>query len=275
MFLRLLGLAYLVAFVSLWLQVDGLIGSNGILPARDLLQEVSGVVGRSRYWWLPTLFWLLRWLLFRLMFSSGAVKLLSGDPTWRNLTALEYHYWTQPLPTWIGWYANLLPAWCQQLSCALMFAIELGAPCLIWGGSIPRRIAFASLVALQILILLTGNYCFFNLLTIALCVLLLDDAAWPVRLRNRFTSAGTVRSVAWPNWIIAPVAALVVTLSVLQMFSLSRLGLDWPDAVQTLRGVASPLRIVNSYGLFAVMTTTRPEIILEGSDDGNTWAEYE
>jgi lipase maturation factor 1 len=364
MFLRLLGLAYLVAFVSLWLQVDGLIGSNGILPARDLLQEVSGVVGRSRYWWLPTLFWLapsdgmlhalcatgcvlagllvigvapvpclaglwaaylsleaigqeflsfqwdillletgflaifvapltlrpsiereppapatvvwlLRWLLFRLMFSSGAVKLLSGDPTWKNLTALEYHYWTQPLPTWIGWYANLLPAWCQQLSCALMFAIELGAPCLIWGGSIPRRIAFASLVALQILILLTGNYCFFNLLTIALCVLLLDDAAWPVWVRNRFTSAGTVRSVAWPNWILAPVAALVVTLSVLQMFSLSRLGLEWPDAVQMLRGVASPLRIVNSYGLFAVMTTTRPEIILEGSDDGTTWAEYE
>jgi len=209
------------------------------------------------------------------MFSSGAVKLLSGDPTWQNLTALEYHYWTQPLPTWIGWYANLLPAWWQQLSCALMFAIELGAPCLIWGGSIPRRIAFASLVALQTLILLTGNYCFFNLLTIALCVLLLDDAAWPARLRNRFTSAGTVRSVAWPNWILAPIAALVVTLSVLQMFSLSRLGLEWPDALQTLRRVASPLRIVNSYGLFAVMTTTRPEIILEGSDDGNTWAEYE
>src|SRR5947208_16987272 len=58
MFPRLLGLAYLVAFVSLWLQVDGLIGSNGILPAQDLLQEVSGVVGLSRYWWLPTLFWL-------------------------------------------------------------------------------------------------------------------------------------------------------------------------------------------------------------------------
>ena len=57
---------------------------------------------------------MLRWLLFRLMFASGVVKLLSDDPAWWNLTALEYHYWTQPLPTWTAWLANQLPALLQR-----------------------------------------------------------------------------------------------------------------------------------------------------------------
>ncbi len=339
-------------------------GAGGILPARAYLEEVAGVVGRSRYWWLPTLFWLhptdgmlhalcatgsalavlliagiapvpclaglwlaylsletigqdflsfqwdillletgflaiflaplqlrpsltreaapplaivwlFRWLLFRLMFGSGAVKLLSGDAAWRNLTALEYHYWTQPLPTWIGWYANLQPAWLQEISCALMFAIELGAPCLIWGGSGPRLLAFAAFVALQLLILATGNYCFFNLLTIALCVLLLDDPAWPQRIRRWRIAGGTSIGIAWPRWIVAPVASTVLLLGVLQMFTLSPFGLDWPKPLLWFRRVAAPLRLVNGYGLFAVMTTTRPEIIVEGSDDRSEWRPYE
>jgi lipase maturation factor 1 len=362
-FLRLLGAVYLIAFVSLWVQVDGLLGASGVLPARAYVEEVASVVGRSRYWWLPTLFWLhptdgmlhalcaagstlavllivgiapvpclaglwlaylsleaigqeflsfqwdilllesgflavflaplqlrpgiereaappitivwlFRWLLFRLMFSSGAVKLLSGDATWRNLTALQYHYWTQPLPTWIGWYANLQPAWLQRLSCTVMFAVELGAPCLIWGGSGPRVAAFAAFVALQALIFLTGNYCFFNLLTIGLCVLLLDDAVWPRRIR-RWRSGGASVGVAWPRWIVGPVAAVVLVLGVLQMFTLAPFGLDWPEPLLMFRRAAAPLRIVNGYGLFAVMTTSRPEIIVEGSDDRSQWRPYE
>src|SRR5207247_1435677 len=97
--------------------------------------------------------WLLRWLLFRLMFGSGVVKLTSGDATWRNLTALTYHYETQPLPSWIGWYAHQLPVSFQKLSCAVMFAVELVVPFLIFA---PRRLRFAgcgALVSFQILIL--------------------------------------------------------------------------------------------------------------------------
>ena len=110
--------------------------------------------------------WLLRLLLFKLIFSSGCVKLLSGDPNWRNLTALTFHYQTQPLPTWIGWYASQLPLWFQKPSCVLLFIVELGAPWLIFA---PRRIRFlggGAIIGLQILILLTGNYTFFNFLTI-------------------------------------------------------------------------------------------------------------
>ena len=119
--------------------------------------------------------WLLRLLLFKLMFSSGCVKLLSGDPNWRNLTALTFHYQTQPLPPWTAWCANQLPFWFQKFSCAATLGIELGAPFLIFA---PRRLRFlgaALLVGLQALILLTGNYAYFNWLSLALCLLLFDD----------------------------------------------------------------------------------------------------
>lgn len=119
--------------------------------------------------------WLLRWLLFRLMFESGLVKLLSGDLNWSHLTALTYHYWTQPLPNVVSWYANQLPLWFQKFSCAVMFVIELFIPFFIFCGRWPRLIAFFGISGLQLLIILTGNFCFFNLLAIALCLTLLED----------------------------------------------------------------------------------------------------
>src|SRR5262249_5350931 len=94
--------------------------------------------------------WLLRWLLFRLMLQSGSVKLLSGDPTWRNFTALNYHYETQPLPTWIGWYAHQLPASAQKFSTIMMFVIELVVPFLVLAPRRPRQIAFVAFVALEL-----------------------------------------------------------------------------------------------------------------------------
>src|SRR4029077_6821329 len=72
--------------------------------------------------------WLFRWLLFRLMFLSGAVKLLSHDPAWRSLTAPRYHYETQPLPTPLGWYVHQLPGWFHAFSAATMFTVELAVP---------------------------------------------------------------------------------------------------------------------------------------------------
>src|SRR5262249_28580134 len=121
--------------------------------------------------------WLLRWLLFRLMLESGLVKLASGDPTWANLTALQYHYYTQPLPTPLAWYAQQLPEWFQKLSVAGVFFIELIVPFLIFTTRALRLFAACAFLFLQTLIASTGNYAFFNLLTVALCVLLVDDHA--------------------------------------------------------------------------------------------------
>ncbi|HXI70184.1 MAG TPA: lipase maturation factor family protein [Verrucomicrobiae bacterium] len=405
-FLRALGVIYLFAFVSLWTQISGLIGHNGILPTDQFMSAVQQQcdvrgIGLERFYLLPTLswfnasdgflnfqcaagtalavllivgiapapclallwliylslatvgrdflgfqwdnllleagflaiffaplhlvarasrprvssasiaqnqkltggtpvpqsppsrilLWLLRLLLFKLMFSSGCVKLLSGDPAWRNLTALTFHYQTQPLPTWLGWYANLLPLAFQKFSCAAMFAIEIGAPFLIFA---PRRLRFfgaAALVSLQLLIMLTGNYTFFNFLAIALCLLLLDDFILqriiPSRLHRPLspnsqladsqlsTAQPSTLNRRWPRKLTVPLAIIVASISLFQMISMFgvRSSLLAPAAV--LDGMLMPLRTVNSYGLFAVMTTERREIIVEGSNDRVTWWPYE
>lgn len=379
LFLSFLGLIYFVAFVSLAVQITGLIGRNGILPAAELMSQARAALqangtGLDRYrllptlcwfgasdgflrfqcvagaglallliagiappvclallwllylslatvcrdflgfqwdnllletgflamffapWqWLPrlarqkppsgTVLWLLRLLLFKLMFLSGVVKLESGDETWRHLTALTYHYETQPLPNWIAWQAHQLPLWFHQCSCALMFVVELAVPFLIFA---PRRVRMAgglTIAALQVLILLTGNYAFFNWLTLALCLLLFDDTAlagllprhWTARYASATagapTSAGHRRR--WRRVCIAPVAIVVVSLSAVQVLAPLGLLSDWAEpAVAAYRWV-SPFRTVNNYGLFAVMTIERPEIIIEGSNDGRDWKEYE
>ncbi len=123
-----------------------------------------------------TRIWLFHWLLFRLLFQSGVVKLLSHDMSWHNLTALAFHYETQPLPTPLAWYMFQLPLWFQKISTMFTFAVELALPFLIFGPRRLKQIAAFGIILLEILILLTGNYTFFNLLTIALCLFLLDDA---------------------------------------------------------------------------------------------------
>ena len=409
LFLRLLGLTYLIAFVSLWTQIDGLAGHNGILPAADYLEAVRERIGPERYWrlptfcwldagdgllhfqcaagtvlsllliagflpvlalvflwaiylslstvcrdflsfqwdillletgflaiflaprrWLPgfsretapslTVLWLCRWLLFRLMFMSGAVKLLSGDATWSKLTALTFHYETQPLPTWVGWYAHQLPVWFQKTSVALMFVIELALPVLIFFGRRGRQIACGAFLLLMLLISLTGNYCFFNLLTVTLCVLLLDDmfllrflpasVAASVRTRlisraeceveqpsrtarasqqppgpgieGRSGNSGLASALAPPGFwktvrtgAVGLLAAVILLVSGAETSARLLRAENLPPPLLELLQLVAPLRTINSYGLFAVMTRTRPEIEVEGSDDGVTWRSYE
>ena len=124
---------------------------------------------------------LLVWLLFRLMLSSGAVKLVSHDPAWRSLTALRVHYETQPLPPWTAWFVHQLSPAFQTASCVFLFFVELAVPFLYFAPRRLRLFACAMTILLQVLIASTGNYAFFNLLTIALAVLLVDD----VTLRRR------------------------------------------------------------------------------------------
>jgi len=207
--------------------------------------------------------WLFRWLLFRLMLLSGAVKLLSGDITWRTLAALNFHYYTQPLPTPVAWYMHQLPGWFQEASIVVMFAIELGAPFLIFT---PRRVRFfagSCIVFLQVMIFLTGNYTYFNLLAIALCVLLLDDAALG-RCAPRTNKLKGVPLV---------VAAVILLISSGQLMAEFFGGM--PAPARFAQRVFAPFYLTNTYGLFAVMTTVRHEIIVQGSNDRAQWRDYE
>lgn len=206
-------------------------------------------------------------VLFKLMFLSGVVKLMSGDPAWRDLSALSYHYWTQPLPNPLSPFFHALPGWFHRVSTAGTFVIELGLPFLIfWPRA--RVIAFVGFTALSLFIFVSGNYTFFNLLTIALAVWLVPDSWW-----SRLPLA--LEEGAAP---LNPVAALVVgVLIVSSVFWCVRFVL--PDAVtrvlMPILRYGQAFHVTSPYGLFATMTKTRPEIVIEGSRDGETWTEYE
>jgi predicted DCC family thiol-disulfide oxidoreductase YuxK len=215
---------------------------------------------------------LMRLLLFKVMLQSGLVKLLSGDPSWRGLTALGFHYWTQPLPTPLAWWAARLPMGFQTFSCAVMLAVELGAPWLLLG---PRRIRAAGAVlisALMVLIALTGNYGFFNLLTLVLCAAALDDS-FPVLARLASKAAPRAASPRRGR-AVAAFAVLWLAVSGAQWALQAGVRPPFARAWGALLTAAAPLRSINSYGLFAVMTTTRDEIVIEVSADGRDWREW-
>ncbi|XP_027128855.1 lipase maturation factor 2a isoform X1 [Larimichthys crocea] len=169
------GISLLPVFFYSLLSRDNLLLETGFLcilvAPLTIIRGSRGVREHDR-----VTFWLTRWLLFRLMFASGVVKLTSRCPTWWGLTALTYHYETQCIPTWLAWFAHQLPVWWQKLSVMATFVIEIAAPPLFFSPLRRLRLgAFYMQVFLQVLIILTGNYNFFNLLTVALCLSLLDD----------------------------------------------------------------------------------------------------
>lgn len=353
LFLRLLGLIYLIAFASFWWQSAGLIGESGILPATSFLARAHEVLGGEAYWEFPTFLWwgagnlalniwcalgiaaasslvlgfapapcliflwanylsltiagqefyqfqwdillleagflaiflapwkwstpwtsrlapprmahfLLIWLLFRLMFASAIVKIFSGDPSWADGSALNFHYFTQPLPTPVAWYAQQLPDGFQWLSLKVMFFIELILPFFLFMPRRLRLVAVASLAALQVLIAITGNYGFFNLLTFSLCLLAVDDRA-----------LGTIRPSRERRVIPTPILAIfAVPLFLLSLVPLTNAFRLRVPAFQEIHSMLSPFRTINGYGLFAIMTRERPEILVQGSMDGITWKKY-
>ena len=222
--------------------------------------------------------WLLRWQLFRFMFMSGVVKLLSGDPNWWSLSALSYHFLTQPLPTPLAWYAARLPQSVLKFLTGGMFFVELVLPFLIF---CPRRLRFLAafgILLLQSCILITGNYNWFNLQTMLLCLALFDDAAiraiFPQRLARvlpaRVEKRPPLRAV---TVVVGAFALLTVFCSLVEMDE--RFGGSPLAPAAAVDRLIEPLHIVSSYGLFAVMTTERDEIVIEGSYDGVLWREYE
>src|SRR3989449_776437 len=165
---------------------------------------------------------LLWWLLFRLTFQSGIVKLTSGDPTWRNLTALDFHFWTQPLPTWTAWYVSLLRAGAKKLMVVGTYLLEIGVAFLIFGPRPVRLAACGGVILMQLLIFGTGNYNFFNLLTIALALLLVDDAVWasvlPARLSQALQAPAPAAGALFPRLATTLLAVLLLAASSVKLW---------------------------------------------------------
>ncbi len=396
LFLRALGLIYFSAFFALLFQVKGLIGTSGILPAKEYLQALSQQ-GALRFWYAPTLLWISsgdhmlmalcwigliasllvvanlapRWMLvvcfvcflsftgaaqdfagyqsdgmlleagflalfiapaglwprwgemslprraawflliwewFRIYFESGVVKLASGDPTWRNLTAMYAYYQNGPLPTWIGWYLQHLPHWFQRSSAGATLIMELLLVWMVFFGRRWRIVCFFIVTVWQIGVIATANYAFLNYLVLVLAFLLLDDRFlrrlvplhwWPAsaravpalhepplqvesrkdehrvnseadtgegytsEARSRYARVRTAAAAVMLTWI-----AYATTVPLVEMF--------WASAPLPTAPIAAldPLRIANTYGLFATMTPERYEIEFQGSNDGAHWAAY-
>jgi hypothetical protein len=216
---------------------------------------------------------LIRWLLFRLMLWSALVKWFSGDETWRTMQALRHHFETQPLPTWTSWYAHHAPQWLLATSCAGMFLIEFIVPFFYFFPRRTRMLAFWLTVIFQLGIMATGNYGFFNILAIVLAVSLLDDVAIAKVTRGKLVFP-LKRSIIRP-WIVAPVAVCIFVLTWVAGAQRLRWNMSWPQPIVEARDYTSHFYIANGYGLFEVMTTQRPELVIEGSNDGRTWEEYE
>ncbi len=219
--------------------------------------------------------WLYRLLLFRFVFLSGLVKVLSGDAYWHNLTALDYHFWTQPLPSPLAWYAAQLPGPLLAFMTAATLVVELFLVFLIFLPRRPRMVGAALILAFQLGIVATGSYNFFNLLTMLFCLFLFDDQALrrvlPTRLIVR-AERSTPRPGRTATALAAALALIVVPVGLNQIWTpLTGRSVALVDALQETVG---PLLIANPYGVFAVMTTTRPVIVIEGSDDRKTWTPY-
>ena len=223
-------------------------------------------------------------ILAKLMLESGIVKFTfydqDGSNTWRDFTALDYHYWTQPLPHPLSAWIHSLPRWFDEFSLVSMYAVELALPFLLFFPGNIRRIALLGQLLLQFAILLSGNYGFFNLLTMVLCIPLCDDRmfAFLSRERIKVTQTEALSKFSTGFGLALGLWALFLAIS-WKHLARDLQGnqpeespvLSYPKGIDEIEHALRPLRCFNSYGLFRVMTRTRPEIIIETSRDAEDW----
>ncbi|MBS0634168.1 MAG: lipase maturation factor family protein [Verrucomicrobia bacterium] len=210
--------------------------------------------------------WLsINFLLFRFHVQSGAVKFQSKDPNWKNLSAVAYHYQSQPIPNATAWYVYKLPMWFHKFSCWMMFFIELVVPFFLFFSEDIRLAVCALFVGLQLFIYATGNFSYLNHMTAIFSLILLNNTF----LERIGFSLPEVSST--PNLALTLAGSILFGLQLLRFwdhFFPSR-------AIHKLLSTFSSCHICNRYGIFAIMTCTRYEVVVEGSDDGATWQQYD
>lgn len=209
----------------------------------------------------------LNFLLFRFHLQAGAVKLQSRDPNWKNQSAIAFHYLTQPLPNTIAWFMHKLPLRFHQVSCGIMFFCELIAPFGIFFDESIRLFTFAALFGLQFFIWATGNLSFLNHLTAIFCLILIPNGTF------EFLGFSLPEITSTPLWLEISISLAASLLLALQIIRLTHHFFPTPLFRKILQPL-DPFHLINRYGLFAVMTTKRYEIVIEGSSDGTEWKEY-
>jgi hypothetical protein len=223
--------------------------------------------------------WLFRWLLFRLRFLSGISKIVSQDPTWLGLTAVTYYFEVQPLPNPLSWYAHHLPETLLIGAVVFTLFVEIIVPFMMF---LPRRYRFTAAwltIFMQIIIMLTSNHNWFNLLTLALCLFLFDDQA--VRkvlpagltrwlLQQPLPASNITKRYHTYMPLLAGFILVISSAQLYEMISNERVSGPLGFVMKKIK----PFAIVNKYHVFPTMRTERYELIISGSSDGKNWKQY-
>lgn len=212
--------------------------------------------------------WLVRWLLFRVMFGAGLIK-LRGDPCWRRLTCLEYHYETQPMPNPLSWFLHRSPKPIHRAGVLFTHFAQLVA---VWGVLVPGPVGWvagAVAIAFQGMLILSGNLSWLNYLTLLLAFACFDDRVWGAVLPAGLPG---IPAVLAPR----PVAldAAVVALGLLVLILSVRPVKNMVSRRQLMNASFEPLHLVNTYGAFGSVTRERYEIVVEGEAPDGSWREY-
>jgi hypothetical protein len=262
-------------------QSDGMLLEGGFIAIFFAPRGIRPGIGA---WDPPTHIaaFMLRWEWFRIYFESGLVKILSGDPRWRDFTAMDDYYQNGPLPAWPGWYVQHFPHWYHAMTVGITFAIELFV---VWAMFLPRRariVCVVAVTALQVGIISTANYAFLNYLVLVLGFLLLDDraVAWTLRhvglgrLAARVDSSVAAADVGERSPTrLAVEGGMLAWIFYATLWAFLAGGSRNPLALP--ERALEPFRIANPYGLFATMTEARYEIEFQGTLDGGiTWTPY-
>jgi hypothetical protein len=214
--------------------------------------------------------WALRWMLFRVMFGAGLIK-IRGDPCWKDFTCLDYHYETQPMPNPLSWYFHWLPPWAHHGGVLFNHFVELVVPFAYFAPQPVATIAGGLTILFQLLLMLSGNLSFLNLLTIVLAIPTLDAGLLrklvPVRVPELRPPGRTLR------YATAGLAVLVGVLSIPPALNMLSPG-------QLMNYAYNPLQLVNTYGAFGSIGKTRYQVVVEGtlaaeSTPTAEWREYE
>ena len=220
--------------------------------------------------------WLFRWLIFRIMIGAALIK-LRGDSCWRDLTALYYHFQTQPIPGPLSRWFDFLPHWILQGGVLFNFLAELVAPWFVFYPRVSRHIAGTILVSFQFTLILSGNLSFLNWLTIVPALACFADSFWSKLLPGPLARHATAAAAsAWTGlamqraaWVVAATVAL---LSVQPVFNLIS-----PN--QIMNTSFDSLDLVNTYGAFGTVGRERFNVVFEGTDavkpdDSAVWKAY-
>ena len=216
--------------------------------------------------------WLIRWLLFRVEFGAGLIK-LRGDRCWRDLTCLDFHHETQPMPGPLSWFFHHLPRPFHRVEVAGNHIAQLVVPFGLFAPQPIASVAAAIIAATQFWLVLSGNFSWLNWLTIVLALSVIDT---PTVAAVLGFSPPADTPATQPYWYAGLVIAFTVLVVVRSWYPARNL----VSRRQRMNSSYDPLRLVNTYGAFGSINRTRDEVILEGTaqsdlSDETVWAEYE